>query len=147
MRLHIDWLGTLGRVSARYWAVVPGWAIGIIMWLMFTALGIKERGSTIAAIPLAPGQADIHCTAPVPSVSESLSLFVRSILFRLLGVSFVVSLLPLPQDYVLGNSGEVFFALLAPLIILLVTGLIIVSWWAIRIVMFPIRILAHNFAR
>lgn len=83
----------------------------------------------------------------MPSVSETLSLFVRGILFRLLGVSFVVSLLPLPQDYVLGNSGGIFFALLTPFILLLVTGLIIVSWWVILIVMFPIRILARNFAR
>jgi len=97
--------------------------------------------------PLAPGQADVHCKAPVPSVPEALSLFVRGILSRLLGVSFVVSLLPLPRDYVLGNSGEVFFALLTPLILLLVTGLVIVSWWAIGMVMFPIRILVRNLAR
>jgi glycosylphosphatidylinositol deacylase len=97
--------------------------------------------------PLALGQADVHCKAPVPSVSETLSLFVRRILSRLLGVSFVVSLLPLPRDYILGNSGEVFFALLTPLILLLVTGLVIVSWWAICMVMFLIRILARNLAR
>jgi len=96
---------------------------------------------------LAHGQADVHRKAPVPSVSETLSLFVRKTLSRLLGVSFVVSLLPLSQDYVLGNSGEVFFALLTPLILLLVTGLVIVSWWAICIIMFPIRVLAHNLAR
>jgi hypothetical protein len=96
---------------------------------------------------LAPGQADVHCKASAPSVSETLSLFVRGTLPRLLGVSFVVSLLPLPRDYVLGNSGEVFFALLTPLILLLVTGLVIVSWWAICIVIFPIRILARNLAR
>ncbi|KAN0118085.1 PGAP1-like domain containing protein [Russula decolorans] len=129
LRLHIDRWGTLGRAGARYWTAVPGWAVGIVMWVMFTAMGMNERG------------------APVPSVSETLSLFVRGILPRLLGVSFVVSLLPLPRDYVLGNSGEVFFALLTPLILLLVTGLVIVSWWAISMVMFTIRILAHNFAR
>lgn len=95
----------------------------------------------------APGQTDVHCKVPVPSVSETLSLFVRRILSWLLGVSFVVSLLPLPRDYVLGNSGEVFFALLTPLIILLVTGLVVVSWWAICIVMLPIRLLARNLAR
>ena len=83
----------------------------------------------------------------MPSVSEVLSLFVRGILSRLLGVSIIVSLLPLPRDYILGNSGEIFFALLAPLILLLATGLVIVSWWAIRVVMFPIRILARNLAR
>jgi len=97
--------------------------------------------------PLAPCQADLHCKAPVPGVAETLSLFVRGILSRLLGVSLVVSLLPLPRDYVLGNSGEVFFALLTPLILLLVTGLVIVSWWAICMIMFPIRTLARNLPR
>jgi hypothetical protein len=66
---------------------------------------------------------------------------------RLLGLSFVISLLPLPPDYVLGNGGEVFFALLTPLILLLSTGLVIVSWWSICIIMFPIRILGRKLAR
>jgi hypothetical protein len=104
--------------------------------------GVRQR-----LFSLALGQADVHCKASVPSVPEALSLFVREILSRLLGVSFVVSLLPLPRDYVLGNSGEVFFALLTPLILLLVTGLVIVSWWAICMVMFPIRILIRNLTR
>lgn len=83
----------------------------------------------------------------MPSVSEAHSQFVRETLPRLLGYSFAVSLLPLSQDYILGNSGEVLFALLTPLILLLVTGLVIVSWWAICIVMIPIRVLAGNLAR
>ena len=147
LRLHIDWWGTFGRAGARYWTAVPGWAVGIVLWVMFTAMGVNERGGKMAAVSLSPGQADVRCKAPVPNVSETLTLFVRGILSRLLGVSFVVSLLPLPRDYVLGNGGEVFFALLTPLILLLVTGLVIVSWWAICIVMFPIRILARNLAR
>jgi GPI inositol-deacylase len=147
LRLHIDWWGTLGRAGARYWTAVPGWAVGIVMWVMFTAMGVNECGGKTAAVSLAPGQADVHGKAPVPSVSETLSLFVRGILFRLLGVSFVVSLLPLPRDYILGNNGEVFFALLTPLILLFVTGLVVVSWWAICIAMFPIRILARNLTR
>jgi hypothetical protein len=66
-----------------------------------------------------------------------------------LGVAFVISLLPLPQDYVLGNEGEIVFALLTPLILLLSTGLVIISWWIIRIIMLPIRILGRgrNLAR
>ena len=96
---------------------------------------------------LGPGQADVLCKASVPSVPKSLSLFIRESLPRLMGVSFAVSLLPLPQDYVLGNGGEVFFALLTPLILLLSTGLVIVSWWAICIIMFPIRFLGHKLAR
>lgn len=83
----------------------------------------------------------------MPSVFETLSLFIRETLPRLLGVSVVLSLLPLPHDYLLGNRGEVVFALLTPLILLLTTGLVVVSWLAISIIMFPIRILGRNFAR
>lgn len=85
----------------------------------------------------------------MPSVSETISLFTRETLPRLLGVAFVISLLPLPQDYVLGNEGEIVFALLTPLILLLSTGLVIISWWIIRIIMLPIRILGRgrNLAR
>ncbi|KAH9988205.1 PGAP1-like protein-domain-containing protein [Russula vinacea] len=115
LRLHVDWWGTLGRTGSRYWTAVPGWAVGIVMWLMFTAMGISERG------------------APMPSVFETLSLFIWETLPRLLGVSVVL--------------GEVVFALLTPLILLLTTGLVVVSWWAISIIMFPIRILGRNFAR
>jgi hypothetical protein len=53
LRLHVDWWGTLGRAGARYWTAVPGWAVGIVMWLMFTAMGINERGGrATAVIPL-----------------------------------------------------------------------------------------------
>ena len=44
LRLHIDWWGTIGRASARYWTAVPVWAVGIVTWLMFTVIGLYERG-------------------------------------------------------------------------------------------------------
>jgi GPI inositol-deacylase len=64
-----------------------------------------------------------------------------------MGASFILSLVPLPKDYVLGNEGEVAFALLTPLILLLVTGLVTVSWWMICIVIWPIRKLGRIAAR
>jgi len=44
LRLRVDWWGTLGRAGARYWMAVPGWAVGIVMWSMFTAMSVAERG-------------------------------------------------------------------------------------------------------
>ena len=44
------------------------------------------------------------------SVSESLVTFTRTTLARLLGATVIISLLPLPRDYVLSNAGEVIFA-------------------------------------
>jgi glycosylphosphatidylinositol deacylase len=50
LRLHIDWWGTLGRAGARYWTAVPGWAVGIVMWAMFTAMGVSERGGRTGTV-------------------------------------------------------------------------------------------------
>jgi glycosylphosphatidylinositol deacylase len=50
-----------------------------------------------------------------------------------------VSLLPLPKDYVLGNGGEICFALDTPLVLLISTVLVVVSWWVLRVFMWPIR--------
>ena len=54
---------------------------------------------------------DAYNEAPMPTVSELLSRFMRGTLPPLLVATFVVSLLPLSKDNVLGNSGEVFFSL------------------------------------
>ncbi|KAI0296337.1 PGAP1-like protein-domain-containing protein [Multifurca ochricompacta] len=127
LRLRVDWWGTLGRMGARYWAAVPGWAVGVVAWVLFNALGIHERG------------------APMPSVAESLSIFTRETLPSLLGVFFVLSLLPLPNDYLLGNQGEFIFASLTPLILLLVTGLVTVSWWLVCVFMWSFGKLGKRF--
>jgi glycosylphosphatidylinositol deacylase len=50
LRLRVDWWGTLGRAGARYWTAVPGWAVGIVMWVMFTAMGMNEHGGKTAAV-------------------------------------------------------------------------------------------------
>jgi GPI inositol-deacylase len=44
LRLRIDWWGTLGRAGTRYWTAVPGWGVGIVAWVLFTALGVHESG-------------------------------------------------------------------------------------------------------
>jgi hypothetical protein len=54
LRLHVDWWGTVGRAGARYWTAVPGWAVGIVMWLMFIAMGVHERGGRTAAVICRP---------------------------------------------------------------------------------------------
>jgi len=50
LHLHIDWWGTLGRASARYWTAVPGWGVGVVTWLIFIAVGTSERGGRTAII-------------------------------------------------------------------------------------------------
>jgi hypothetical protein len=48
--LHVDWWGTLGRAGARYWTAVPGWAVGVVLWLILIAVGISERGGRPAVV-------------------------------------------------------------------------------------------------
>jgi glycosylphosphatidylinositol deacylase len=83
----------------------------------------------------------------MPSVSEAITNFTRGTLPRLSVASFVVSLLPLPKDHVLGKGGEVFFAPYAPFVLLFATGLVVVSWWALRVLMWPIRKAGRVLAR
>ena len=44
LHLRVDWWGSLGRAGARYWTAVPGWAVGVVAWMLFSALGEYERG-------------------------------------------------------------------------------------------------------
>ena len=64
-----------------------------------------------------------------------------------MGATFFISLLPLPKEYVLGNGGEVFFAPLAPLVLLIATGFVTISWFALCMLMWPIRKARHVLAR
>ena len=43
------------------------------------------------------------------------------------------------MDYALGNGGEIFFALQVPFFLLFATGLVVLSWWVLRVTMWPIR--------
>lgn len=51
---------------------------------------------------------------------------------------FFISFIPLPVDYFVGNGGEMLFAPVAPVLLLIASGLVIVSWWALIILMWPL---------
>ena len=44
LHLRVDWWVSLGRAGARLWTALPGWAVGIVAWMLFNALGEYERG-------------------------------------------------------------------------------------------------------
>ncbi|TFY70018.1 hypothetical protein EVG20_g2909 [Dentipellis fragilis] len=116
---HVDSWGTLGRIATRAWAALPGWALGVVLCAWFFAWSIGEAG------------------APMPSVLQSLELFVKKALPTLLAISFGLALLPLPADYLLGNSGEAVLAPLAPVLLLIATGLVCVSWFILLALIWP----------
>lgn len=74
----------------------------------------------------------------MPTVDQSLSTYSHRTLQGLMLASFLVSFVPLPVDYYLGNEGEALFAPIAPVLLLLASGLVFVTWWVLTILMWSI---------
>ncbi|KAJ6539751.1 PGAP1-like protein-domain-containing protein [Mycena capillaripes] len=123
--LSIDWPATLGRWASRYFTILPTWAIGVVAVILFQAWGMSENNRPLP-------------TAPVPSVEESLAMFTGKPLRRLLLCSIVLSVVPLPEKFYLGNRGEPLFSAIAPLLLLISTGFVCVSWWMLQVFIWPL---------
>ena len=80
--------------------------------------------------------------ALVAPVYHSLTAVPRK-LRLLIPLSILLSLAPLPVGWWLGNGGEPVFALLAPLTVLIVSGLVCVSWLVLVTLMTPIGFFAR----
>ncbi|KIK67657.1 hypothetical protein GYMLUDRAFT_215793 [Collybiopsis luxurians FD-317 M1] len=128
--ISIDWKATLGRWPARYFTTIVCWAVGIVSLIVFEAWGIGEDES----IP------------SVPPVDRSLRDFGQRKLPRLLLASFVVSLFPLPEQFFLGTGGDWLLALIAPLLLMIASGLVCVSWALLVLLMWPIGKISHMFS-
>ncbi|KAJ8698746.1 GPI inositol deacylase [Pleurotus ostreatus] len=118
--IELDWSATVGRWASRYPTTLVCWAVGIVALILFRSWGVHDKG------------------APMPSVSQSLSDFVRRALPRLLWMSFVLSFLPFPVSIYLGNRGQLWFSFLAPLILCLATGVVCISWMILAVLIWPI---------
>ncbi|KAK7054117.1 GPI inositol-deacylase [Favolaschia claudopus] len=127
--LSIDWFATLGRWASRYFTVLPTWAIGVVAVILFQAWGAGE------------------VTGQVPAVEESLTTFTGTSLRRLLICSIALSAVPLAEKYYLGNNGELLLSAIAPLLLLISTGFVVVSWWMLRALMFPLGFLRMGASR
>ncbi|KAG6841827.1 hypothetical protein C0991_006234 [Blastosporella zonata] len=118
--IGIDWSATLGRWASRYPTTLVAWAVGVVAVIMFTAWGAADRG------------------AVMPSVGDSLKQYGRHTFKRLLLASFVVAVLPLPVSLYLGTGGDIHFAAIAPLLLLIASGLVCVVWFVLVCLMWPI---------
>ncbi|KAJ6515465.1 PGAP1-like protein-domain-containing protein [Mycena sanguinolenta] len=116
--LSIDWLATLGRWASRYFTVVPTWAIGVVAIILYQAWGASE--------------------ANLPTVEQSLASFTGKPLQRLLLCSVAFSLVPLPEIFYLGNRGQPLFSAIAPLLLLISTGFVCLSWWMLQALIWPL---------
>ncbi|OBZ70020.1 GPI inositol-deacylase [Grifola frondosa] len=120
VELRLDWWGTLGRWGARYATAAASWAVGIVALLLFNAWRAADASGAL------------------PDVRSSLDRFARCVLPWALLASYVFSLVPLPAGFWLGNRGEPIFAPIAPLLLLIVTGLVFVSWWTLSLMLWPL---------
>jgi glycosylphosphatidylinositol deacylase len=75
----------------------------------------------------------------MPSVDQSMRYYEKVLSRFLIPVSFLASFLPWPPEFYLGLGSSAIFAPLAPLILLLASGLVVVSWWALRLCLFLLR--------
>ncbi|OJA08129.1 hypothetical protein AZE42_04157 [Rhizopogon vesiculosus] len=121
LSLTIDWWATIGRTGTRYPATLVCWSVSVVAILMFYAWRESRKGQ-------------------MPTVQQSLVTFICCPMPKLLAASFVVALLPLSPNYYLGTRGEPFFGLLAPILLVVATGLVTVSWWFILLLMWPLRL-------
>ena len=67
--------------------------------------------------------------ASMPSVQESLACYSGFLFRYFVPASLLFSVIPLSEALYLGNNGNVLFAPIAPLILLIASGLVCVSWW------------------
>lgn len=117
---------TLGRWGVRYAAPAASWAVGVVGLLLHDAWRSAEAAGS------------------VPSVASSLTTFVRKRLPVTLVTAFVISLIPLPSDMWIGNQGELVFSAVASMSLLVVTGLVTVSWWVLLGLMLPLKMLSKR---
>ncbi|KAF7355691.1 GPI inositol-deacylase [Mycena sanguinolenta] len=121
--LTIDWSATLGRWASRYFTVVPTWAVGVVAVILFQAWGASEANGP---------------TSQVPTVEQSLASFTGKPLQGLLLCSIVLSAVPLPESFYLGNRGQPLFSIIAPLLLLISTGFVCLSWWMLQALIWPL---------
>ncbi|KAF8806287.1 PGAP1-domain-containing protein [Phlegmacium glaucopus] len=109
--ISFDWYATLGRWASRYLHTLISWAAGIVSIVVFLAWRQEEQG------------------VPMPSVQASLACYGRFLFRYILPGSLVFSVIPLSETLYLGNNGNLLLAPIAPLVLLIASGLVCVSWW------------------
>jgi len=72
-------------------------------------------------------------------VLQELSTFCGSTLPRLLVPIFLTALLPLPETMYTGNGGEPMLAILAPLLLVVSSGLVFVGYWVLLLLIWPLK--------
>jgi hypothetical protein len=77
------------------------------------------------------------------SPDEALYNFCLRTLPKLSLFFVVLGLLPLPINYFMGNGGDPVFALVAPVLITMSTGLVCISWWILETIAWPMGLVVR----
>ncbi|KAL5488183.1 BST1 [Sanghuangporus weigelae] len=128
LTITIDWWNSFGRWGGRYWNAILTWSAGVVCYLSYASWSVWDAG------------------APMPSPFQSFGSLVR-LLPRAMVLFTVVSIIPLPSAFWLGNVGEPMFVLLASLLLLISCGLVILSWIVLLIFLLPYGKLISRFSR
>ncbi|KAI0080840.1 PGAP1-domain-containing protein [Panus rudis PR-1116 ss-1] len=124
--IAINWWGTLGRWGVRYWSALLSWCVGVVAlvgwdgWGGFGGRGADDR-------------------IGLPTLTTTLTTFTKHNLPLLTLLFLLTSFLPFPPTLWLGTSGELIFAPLAPVLLLVVVGLVGVSWGVLRVLLVLVR--------
>lgn len=126
--LTVDWSATIGRLGVRYAAPAVSYGVAIVALLLYDAWRAAETAGA------------------VPSVGASLVGFIGGRLPMLLLSTTLISLIPLPADMWLGNRGEWLLSAIAPWLLLIVTGLVAVSWGLVATLIWLLRMVSLRVA-
>ncbi|KAH9899517.1 GPI-inositol-deacylase [Cubamyces lactineus] len=127
VELTVDWWASIGRWGTRYATAAACWAVGIVAIILWDLWGIVERG------------------APIPDVNSSLQFFMRKRMPWLMIGSYCISLVPSRVGIWLGNGGNAALAPLAMILLPITFGLVCVLWWALQILLWPLRLVLGRF--
>jgi glycosylphosphatidylinositol deacylase len=142
--IGIDWSATLGRWASRYPTTLVSWAVGVAAIVILGAWHTGDMGGGKFFIAVHPVAKSYNQNPAIPTVQEALSFYGRKTLRKLLLISIILSVIPLPAEYYLGNGGDMIFIPIAPLLLLVASGLVCISWWILVILMWPIGRLGRS---
>lgn len=138
IRMKLDWRHSFARYGARYWNAVLTWSAGIVGALAYLSLTSYDSGGkpvsecyvskAILTSPPRPPPPPAGMPDPMQAFERLISLLPHRSF-----ESILISLLPLPKEFWLGNSGEPYLVFVAPLILLMSSGLVFLSWFIILV--------------
>ena len=137
--ITIDWWTSIGRWGHRYWPVLATWSIGIVSLVTWHGLRVVVNGNGERNLwhlilgPTVTQYKNRPLGAPLPTLDQALTTFIKSTLPRLVLISFLAAVAPLPTSAYLGLSGEPLFSFLAPTLVLLSTGLVVITSWLLSL--------------